>query len=124
MHLWSVPCFYFILYLITIFIFLFYHYLTSSVTSSFFLTQSEGWGEEAKTKFLGMVNNKVVLMTIFREEDGVLIVDLKKHPFNKISNNMPVSLKDTLVFLDLARYVFFFSLCSYAINGNVIILIK
>uniref|UniRef100_A0A8B9RZQ3 RING finger protein 17 n=1 Tax=Accipiter nisus TaxID=211598 RepID=A0A8B9RZQ3_9AVES len=65
---------------------------------------SEGWGEEVKTKFLGMVNNKVVLMTIFREEDGVLIVDLKKHPFNKISNNMPVSLKDALVFLDLARF--------------------
>ncbi|KAM6416644.1 LOW QUALITY PROTEIN: RING finger protein 17 [Pluvialis apricaria] len=65
---------------------------------------SEGWGEEAKTKFLGMVNNKVVLMTIFREEDGVLIVDLKKPPFNKISNNMPVSLKDALVFLDLARF--------------------
>ncbi|KFP49813.1 RING finger protein 17, partial [Cathartes aura] len=65
---------------------------------------SEGWGEEAKTKFLGMVNNKVVLMTVFREEDGVLIVDLKKHPFNKISNNMPVSLKDALVFLDLARF--------------------
>ncbi|KFP10662.1 RING finger protein 17, partial [Egretta garzetta] len=65
---------------------------------------SEGWGEEAKTKFLGMVNNKVVLMTIFREEDGVLIVDLKKPPFSKISNNMPVSLKDALVFLDLARF--------------------
>ncbi|XP_074938838.1 RING finger protein 17 [Phalacrocorax aristotelis] len=65
---------------------------------------SEGWGEEAKAKFLGMVNNKVVLMTIFREEDGVLIVDLKKPPFNKISNNMPVSLKDALVFLDLARF--------------------
>ncbi|KAM6283465.1 RING finger protein 17 [Spheniscus humboldti] len=65
---------------------------------------SEGWGEEAKTKFLGMVNNKVVLMTIFREEDGVLIVDLKKPPFNKISSNMPVSLKDALVFLDLARF--------------------
>ncbi|KFW12248.1 RING finger protein 17, partial [Fulmarus glacialis] len=65
---------------------------------------SEGWREEAKTKFLEMVNNKVVLMTIFREEDGVLIVDLKKPPFNKISNNMPVSLKDALVFLDLARF--------------------
>ncbi|KFQ92862.1 RING finger protein 17, partial [Nipponia nippon] len=65
---------------------------------------SEGWGEEARKKFLGMVNNKIVLMTIFREEDGVLIVDLKKPPFNKISNNMPVSLKDALVFLDLARF--------------------
>nr|XP_013817652.1 PREDICTED: RING finger protein 17 [Apteryx mantelli mantelli] len=65
---------------------------------------SEGWGQEAKTEFLKMVNNKVVLMSIFREEDGVLIVDLKKPPFNKISNNMPVSLKDALVFLDLARF--------------------
>ncbi|KAM6140971.1 LOW QUALITY PROTEIN: RING finger protein 17 [Pterocles gutturalis] len=64
---------------------------------------SEGWGEEAKTKFLGMVNNEVVLMAIFREENGVS-VDLKKPPFNKISNNMPVSLKDALVFLDLARF--------------------
>ncbi|XP_028941964.1 RING finger protein 17, partial [Antrostomus carolinensis] len=65
---------------------------------------SEGWEEEATTKFLEMVNNKVVLMTIFREEDGVLIVDLKKPPFNKINSNMPVSLKDALVFLDLARF--------------------
>ncbi|NXC42199.1 RNF17 protein, partial [Penelope pileata] len=65
---------------------------------------SEGWGEEAKKKFLAMVNNKVVLMTIFREEDGVLIVDLRKPPYNKISNDMPLSLKDTLVFLDLARF--------------------
>ncbi|XP_035182685.1 RING finger protein 17 [Oxyura jamaicensis] len=65
---------------------------------------SEGWGEEAKKKFLGMVNNKVVSMTIFREEDGVLIVDLKKPPYNKISNDMPVSLKDALVFLDFARF--------------------
>eukprot|EP00075_Anas_platyrhynchos_P004229 XP_012950256.2 RING finger protein 17 isoform X2 [Anas platyrhynchos] len=65
---------------------------------------SESWGEEAKTNFLQMVNNKVVLMTIFREENGVLIVDLKKSPHNKISSDMPVSLKDALVFLDLARY--------------------
>ncbi|KAM9203410.1 RING finger protein 17 [Mergus octosetaceus] len=65
---------------------------------------SESWGEEAKTNFLGMVNNKVVLMTIFREENGVLIVDLKKPPHNKISSDMPVSLKDALVFLDLARF--------------------
>ncbi|XP_071591260.1 RING finger protein 17 [Heliangelus exortis] len=65
---------------------------------------SVGWEEEAKTKFLLMVNNKVVLMTVFREEDGVLIVDLKKPPFNSINNNMPVSLTDALVFLDLARF--------------------
>ncbi|KAM6290478.1 RING finger protein 17 [Porphyrio hochstetteri] len=62
------------------------------------------WEEEAKTNFLRMVNNKVVLMTVFGEEDGVLIVDLRKPQFNKISNNMLASLKDALLFLDLARF--------------------
>uniref|UniRef100_A0A8C8ADM5 RING finger protein 17 n=1 Tax=Otus sunia TaxID=257818 RepID=A0A8C8ADM5_9STRI len=65
---------------------------------------SEGWGDEAKTTFLRMVNNKVVSMTIFREQNGVLIVDLKKPPFSKTNDNMPVSVKDALVYLDLARF--------------------
>ncbi|XP_040400010.1 RING finger protein 17 isoform X1 [Cygnus olor] len=82
---------------------------------------SEGWGEEAKTKFLGMVNNKVVLMTIFREEDGVLIVDLKKPPYNKISNDMPASLKDALVFLDLARFK---SHLPYHLENNTVLQYK
>ncbi|XP_034614706.1 RING finger protein 17 isoform X3 [Trachemys scripta elegans] len=64
---------------------------------------NEGWGEEVKTNFLRMVNNKAVLMEVFREEDGVLIVDLKKPPVNKMSD-MPVSLKDALVFTELARF--------------------
>lgn len=85
----------------------------SDILSNFFiLIQDEGWGEEAKTKFLEMVNNKVVSMMVFREEDGVLIVDLRKPPFNEISGNIPLSLKDALVFLDLARYVSSFSSCS------------
>ncbi|XP_023775682.1 RING finger protein 17 isoform X2 [Cyanistes caeruleus] len=66
--------------------------------------EDEGWGDEAKTKFLEMVNNKVVSMVVFREEDGVLIVDLRKPPFNEINSNIPLSLKDALVFLDLARF--------------------
>lgn len=65
--------------------------------------QNEGWGEEAKVEFLKMVNNKAVLMKVFREEDGVLIVDLQKPPTNKISSDMPVSLRDALVFMELAR---------------------
>uniref|UniRef100_A0A5F9C3V8 Ring finger protein 17 n=1 Tax=Oryctolagus cuniculus TaxID=9986 RepID=A0A5F9C3V8_RABIT len=64
---------------------------------------SEGWEEEAKLEFLKMVNNKAVLMKVFREEDGVLIVDLQKPPTNKISSDMPVSLRDALVFMELAR---------------------
>ncbi|XP_058132339.1 RING finger protein 17 isoform X2 [Dasypus novemcinctus] len=65
---------------------------------------NEGWGEEAKVEFLKMVNNKAVLMKVFREEDGVLIVDLQKPPTNKISSDMPVSLRDALVFMELARF--------------------
>ncbi|XP_019385757.1 PREDICTED: RING finger protein 17 isoform X1 [Crocodylus porosus] len=65
---------------------------------------NESWEEEAKMEFLRMVNHKAVLMKVFREEDGVLIVDLQKPPANKISSDMPVSLRDALVFLELARF--------------------
>ncbi|XP_040853763.1 RING finger protein 17-like [Ochotona curzoniae] len=65
---------------------------------------NEGWEDEAKVEFLKMVNNKAVLMKVFREEDGVLIVDLQKPPTNKISTDMPVSLRDALVFMELARF--------------------
>ncbi|MBZ3876583.1 RING finger protein 17 [Sciurus carolinensis] len=65
---------------------------------------SKGWEEEAKVEFLKMVNNKAVLMKVFREENGVLIVDLQKPPTNKISSDMPVSLRDALVFMELARF--------------------
>ncbi|KFP30838.1 RING finger protein 17, partial [Colius striatus] len=63
----------------------------------------EVWGEKAKTTFLEMVNNKVVSVTIFGEENGVLIVDLRAPSFSKESN-MPLSLKDALVCLGLARF--------------------
>uniref|UniRef100_A0A8D0C177 Ring finger protein 17 n=1 Tax=Salvator merianae TaxID=96440 RepID=A0A8D0C177_SALMN len=65
---------------------------------------TEGWPRAAKTEFLRMVNSKAVLMKVFGEEDGVLIVDLVKPPANKISSDMPVSLREALVFLDLASY--------------------
>ncbi|KAM5288002.1 RING finger protein 17 [Ctenodactylus gundi] len=65
---------------------------------------SKGWEEEAKVEFLKMVNKKAVLMIVFGEEDGVFIVDLQKPPANKISSDMPVSLRDALVFMELARF--------------------
>ncbi|XP_038166405.1 RING finger protein 17 isoform X1 [Arvicola amphibius] len=65
---------------------------------------NEGWEKEAKVEFLKMVNNKAVLMKTFGEEDDVLIVDLQKPPTNKISSDMPVSLRDALVFMELARF--------------------
>ncbi|KAJ7320164.1 hypothetical protein JRQ81_019675 [Phrynocephalus forsythii] len=64
----------------------------------------EGWEREARTKFLRMTCNKVVLMKVFREENGVLIVDLVKPAASKIRSDMPVSLRDALVFSDLASF--------------------
>uniref|UniRef100_A0A8D0GWB4 RING finger protein 17 n=1 Tax=Sphenodon punctatus TaxID=8508 RepID=A0A8D0GWB4_SPHPU len=65
---------------------------------------NEGWGDDARTEFLRMVKNKTVLMKVFKEEGGVLIVDLQKPPTNKITDDMPVSLRDALVFMELARF--------------------
>nr|XP_056714862.1 RING finger protein 17 [Euleptes europaea] len=65
---------------------------------------SEGWSRAARAAFLKMVNNKTVQMRVFREEDGVLIVDLMKPPANRISSDMPISLRDALIFLDFASF--------------------
>ncbi|XP_054830421.1 RING finger protein 17 [Eublepharis macularius] len=65
---------------------------------------SGGWSSTARTEFLKMVNNKIVQMRVFKEEEGVLVVDLMKPPANKISSDMPVSLRDALVFMDLASF--------------------
>nr|XP_014353439.1 PREDICTED: RING finger protein 17 isoform X1 [Latimeria chalumnae] len=65
---------------------------------------SEGWSEEARTEFLRIVNNKAVLMKVFKEDGDKLLVDLRKPPMDKISSDMPVSLRDAFVFLELARF--------------------
>ncbi|XP_010632123.1 RING finger protein 17 isoform X2 [Fukomys damarensis] len=65
---------------------------------------NKGWEEEAKVEFLKMINNKAVLMNVFGEKNGMLIVDLQKPSTNKISSDMPVSLRDALVFMELARF--------------------
>ncbi|XP_075054987.1 RING finger protein 17 isoform X2 [Mixophyes fleayi] len=62
------------------------------------------WAREIKDHILKVVNNKCVVLKVFREEEKTLIVDLKKPFTNKISSDMPVSLRDALVFLELAKF--------------------
>ncbi|XP_063807686.1 RING finger protein 17 isoform X2 [Pseudophryne corroboree] len=62
------------------------------------------WAKEIKDHILKVVNNKTVVMKVFREESKKLIVDLKKPSTNKISSDMPVSLRDALVFLEMAKF--------------------
>ncbi|XP_075707719.1 RING finger protein 17 isoform X2 [Rhinoderma darwinii] len=61
------------------------------------------WSKKITDHVLKMVSNKCALMKVFREEHNKLIVDLKK-PIEKISSDMPVSLRDALVFLELAKF--------------------
>ncbi|XP_043929225.1 RING finger protein 17 isoform X2 [Protopterus annectens] len=65
---------------------------------------NKGWNEEARSEFLRMVNKKSVMMKIFKHDGDKLLVDLMKPPVDKISSDMPVSLRDALVFLELARF--------------------
>lgn len=50
-----------------------------------------------------MVGNKCVSMRVIREEHNKLIVDLRTPFENKINSNMPLSLRDALVFMELAE---------------------
>lgn len=52
-----------------------------------------------------MVTEKLVLMTVFGEEGGALLVDLGKRPFSDSSDDTPASLQEALVCLGFARYV-------------------
>ncbi|KAG8584743.1 hypothetical protein GDO81_004753, partial [Engystomops pustulosus] len=62
------------------------------------------WRKEVKEHILRVVGNKGVSMKILREEHNKLIVDLKKPVGNKINSDMPVSLRDALVFLEMAKF--------------------
>ncbi|KAM4702088.1 RING finger protein 17 [Discoglossus pictus] len=61
------------------------------------------WSKEAKEEFVRMINNKGVLMKVYKEEDNLLFVDLRKPLTCKINNDMPISLREALVFMELAR---------------------
>ncbi|XP_075448430.1 RING finger protein 17 isoform X2 [Ascaphus truei] len=62
------------------------------------------WGPDVKTEFLRMINNKCVLMKVFKEEYNKLIVDLKKPSTTKNSSDMPLSLREAFIHLGLARF--------------------
>ncbi|XP_056416035.1 RING finger protein 17 [Hyla sarda] len=62
------------------------------------------WKKEIKDHVLKVIGNKCVLMKVLREENRKLIVDLKTPFENKISSDMPLSLREALVFLELAKF--------------------
>ncbi|XP_078259334.1 RING finger protein 17 [Rhinoraja longicauda] len=63
------------------------------------------WNVEARTEFTRIVDNKAVQMIVLGKDGDKLLVDLKKSPMDKMESDVPVSLRDALVFLELARFV-------------------
>ncbi|XP_069747424.1 RING finger protein 17 [Narcine bancroftii] len=62
------------------------------------------WNVEARNEFARIVDNKAVQMIVLGKDRDKLLVDLKKPSMDKIANDVPVSLRDALVFLELARF--------------------
>ncbi|KAG9330401.1 hypothetical protein JZ751_025522 [Albula glossodonta] len=62
----------------------------------------KGWSTESRVEFQQAVGSKVVEMQVFGEEGDALLVDLKNAPMDKSASDMPLSLRDYLVFLELA----------------------
>ncbi|XP_038863006.1 RING finger protein 17 [Salvelinus namaycush] len=65
---------------------------------------TKGWSAEAQDEFRRVVGSASVEMQVFGQERGALLVDLKKAPMDSGSSNMPMSLREYLVFLELARF--------------------
>ncbi|KAJ8407108.1 hypothetical protein AAFF_G00287840 [Aldrovandia affinis] len=64
----------------------------------------KGWCTEAQVEFQRVVGSKAVEMLVFGEDRDALLVDLKNAPMDRSVSDMPLSLRDYLVFLELAKF--------------------
>ncbi|XP_061195891.1 RING finger protein 17-like isoform X2 [Saccostrea echinata] len=64
-----------------------------------------GWSKEATQHFCKMTENKTLYMTVIREVNNVLHVDLSKPALDMTKNEVPISIRDALVFLEFAQFV-------------------
>ncbi|GCB62969.1 hypothetical protein scyTo_0007318 [Scyliorhinus torazame] len=83
---------------------------------------SNSWDVEARTEFTRIVDNKVVQMIVLGEDGDKLLVDLKKPPMDKMESDVPVSLRDALVFLELARFVSEYSVPAPNLESNMLLM--
>uniref|UniRef100_W5MXT7 Ring finger protein 17 n=1 Tax=Lepisosteus oculatus TaxID=7918 RepID=W5MXT7_LEPOC len=68
----------------------------------------EGWRREARGEFVRVVGSKAVEMKVFGEDGDTLLVDLQKSRMDRLVSDMPISLREYLVFMELARARRFF----------------
>lgn len=69
-----------------------------------FPVREHSWSPEAIKVFARFVGNKEVTMLISEERNGVLYVDLCQAAVSDITNDVPVSVRDALVFLEYGQF--------------------
>ena len=52
-----------------------------------------------------MTEEKVLNLVVIREVNNILHVDLSKPPNEDIKDDRPISVRDSMVFLELARFI-------------------
>ncbi|XP_064628866.1 RING finger protein 17-like [Lineus longissimus] len=65
---------------------------------------SSQWSEESITTFARMTGDTNMLMTVHNHSHGFLYVDLCKPPYEEVADDRPISVRDALVFLELAVF--------------------
>ncbi|XP_046903761.1 RING finger protein 17 [Hypomesus transpacificus] len=66
--------------------------------------QVKGWTAEATDEFRRVASSTAVEMHVFAQDQDFLLVDLKKAPTGCSASNVPLSLQEYLVFLDVAKF--------------------
>lgn len=63
----------------------------------------KGWSKEAQVEFRSMVGSAAVEMRPLGQDRDALLVDLKKAAMDQ-SSDVPISVREYLVFIEVARY--------------------
>lgn len=66
--------------------------------------QTKGWSKEAQVEFHNVVGSAAVEMRPLGHDRDLLLVDLRKAPMDQ-SSDVPISVREYLVFIEVARYV-------------------
>ncbi|XP_030642398.1 RING finger protein 17 [Chanos chanos] len=65
---------------------------------------AKGWSPEACKEFRRVIGRSAVEMQVFDQESDILLVDLRKAPMDQSTGSMPLSLREYLVYMELAKF--------------------
>lgn len=70
----------------------------------FLIFKTGGWTKESQVEFQKVVGSSALDMRILGQDKDLLLVDLMKMPVDQ-SCDVPLSVRQYLVFIDVARYL-------------------